>query len=311
MERFGFKQKRMCMFSKCIGLLFVLGVLWSSWPSLAKADELMRRIEEKGKIRIGFQEDVTPFASYDEIAEVHRGFSVDMARQLVLFLSKRFGKHIVLEPVNLKAGQRVPMIVNGAIDVEMGASTKTYPREKSVDFSIVYFTSETTFLANKRSGIGSIGKLNGKRIAVGAGTTNLRLLEELSLSGQLSSITILPFDNHNLALWALVSGKADAYCADRVLLTTKRLQTPDPENWLILEESIGYEPYAFMLPENNSDFRDFINDTIRWTILTGTYFETYEKWMGPLGIGPFRMSPSFKEYLNVISYPIPEDWWAQ
>lgn len=311
MERFGFKQKSMCRVSGSIALLLATGIFWSSCSCLAMADELMRRIEEKGKIRIGFQEDVTPFASYDEIAEVHRGFSVDMAEQLVFFLSKRFGKRIVLEPVNLKAGQRVSMIANGTIDIEMGASTKTYRREKSVDFSIVYFTSETTFLTNKRSGIANIGKLNGKRIAVGAGTTNLRLLKELSLSGQLSSITILPFDNHNLALWALVSGKADAYCADRVLLTTKRLQTPDPENWLILEESIGYEPYAFMLPENNSDFRDFINDTIRWTILTGTYFETYEKWMGPLGIGPFRMSPSFKEYLNVISYPIPEDWWTQ
>jgi ABC-type amino acid transport substrate-binding protein len=139
----------------------------------------------------------------------------------------------------------------------------------------------------------------------------MRLLEDLAASGELALKKILPFDNHNLALWALVSGKAEAYCADRVLLTTKRLQTPNPRDWLILEESIGYEPYAFMMPENNSDFRDFVNDTIRWTILTGQYFEIYAKWMGPLGIGPFKMPPSFKEYLNVISYPLAESWWSQ
>ena len=109
----------------------------------------------------------------------------------------------------------------------------------------------------------------------------------------------------------MVNGSADAYCADRVLLTTKKLQTKNPEEWLILEDSIGYEPYAFMMPEHNSDFRDFVNDTIRWTILTGEYFDIYEKWMGPLGVGPFKIPLSFKEYLNVISYPIEDDWWAQ
>lgn len=310
MERISFKQKK-GHFSGCICILCVLCVFLSSYPCLGMADALMRKIEHEGKICIGFQEDVTPFASYDEIAEVHRGFSVDMAKQLVFFLSKRFGKKIILEPVNLKAKQRVPMIVNGSIDIEMGASTKTYSREKNVDFSQVFFTSETTFLVSKKNGIDGVEKLNGKVIAVGAGTTNLRHLEELSLSGRLSSIKIQSYNTHNLALWALVSGKADAYCADRVLLATKRLQTPTPEDWRILEDSIGYEPYAFMIPENNSDFRDFVNDTIRWTILTGTFFEIYERWMGPLSIGPFKMSPNFKEYLNIISYPIPEDWWRK
>jgi ABC-type amino acid transport substrate-binding protein len=311
MKRIGFKQKQISLFSRRAGFLFLLGVFLSSCPCLAMAEKLMRKIEKEGKIRVGFQEDVLPFASYDEIAQAHRGFSVDMAKQLVFYLSKRFGKKIVLEPVNLKAAQRVPLIVNGSIDIEMGASTKTYIRERSVDFSLVFFTSETTFLVSKKSGIDGVGKLNGKVIAVAAGTTNLLLLEKLSRSGRLSSVSIRSFGDHNLALWALVSGKADAYCADRVLLATKRLQTPNPKDWLILEDSIGYEPYAFMIPENNSDFHDFVNDTIRWTILSGTFFEIYERWMGPLGIGPFKMSPNFKEYLNVISYPIPQDWWAR
>jgi polar amino acid transport system substrate-binding protein len=96
---------------------------------------------------------VVPFASYDEIAEAHWGFSVDMARQLVFYLSKRFGRQIALEPVNLNAGQRIPMIVGGDIDIEMGASTKTYDRERRVDFSQVFFASKTTFLVNKKTGI--------------------------------------------------------------------------------------------------------------------------------------------------------------
>jgi ABC-type amino acid transport substrate-binding protein len=298
------------VFTGYIGFVILIAIFIVQ-PTSGSTDELMQKIEKEGVIRIGFQGDVTPFVSFDELARVHRGFSVDMAKQLVFYLSKRFGKDIKLQPVNLKADQRSAMIVDGKIDIEMGASTQTYEREKNVDFSLVYFTSETTFLVSKASGIENVSDMHNKRIAAGKGTTNLQLLEQLKASGQLLPGEILSFDTHNLAHWALVNGKADAYCADRVLLTTKRLQTPDPEGWIILEDSIGYEPYAFMIPENNSDFRDFVNDTIRWTILTGKYFDIYEQWMGPLGIGPFKMSPSFKEYLNVITYPIPEDWWSE
>jgi ABC-type amino acid transport substrate-binding protein len=298
------------VFTRYIGFVILIAIFIVQ-PTSGSTDELMQKIEKEGVIRIGFQEDVTPFVSFDEIARIHRGFSVDMAKQLVFYLSKRFDKDIKLQPVNLKANQRFAMIVDGKIDIEMGASTQTYEREKNVDFSLVYFTSETTFLVSKASGIENVSDMQNKRIAAGKGTTNLQLLEQLKASGQLLPGEILSFDTHNLASWALVNGKADAYCADRVLLTTKRLQTPDPESWIILEDSIGYEPYAFMIPENNSDFRDFVNDTIRWTILTGKYFDIYEQWMGPLGIGPFKMSPSFKEYLNVITYPIPEDWWSK
>lgn len=292
----------------CITLLFLTSL---TFPVTAKTDELMRAIEARGTIRIGFQEDVTPFSSYDEVAQVYQGFSVDMAKQLVFYLSKRFKKKIRLEPVNLKAGERVSKVLDGSIDIEMGASTKNYKREARVDFSFVYFASETTFLVHRDSKINHIQDLNSKNIAVGKGTTNKQILEQLSSSRRIIPGEILSFDTHNLALWALVTGKADAYCADRVLLTTKRLQTEQPDDWVILEDSIGYEPYAFMMPEHNSDFRDFVNDTIRWTILTGEYFDIYEKWMGPLGVGPFKIPLSFKEYLNVISYPIADDWWNQ
>ena len=287
--------------------LFALLIL----PVIGATDELMSGIEKRGTIRIGFQEDVTPFSSYDEMTGIYQGFSVDMAEQLVVYLSKRFGKTIKLVPVSLKAGERVARILDGTIDIEMGASTKNYKREASVDFSFVYFASETTFLVREDSGINAIQDLNAKKIAVGKGTTNEQILGGLVQSRRLTPNEILSFDTHNLALWAMVKGNADAYCADRVLLTTKRLQTKTPEKWIILEDSIGYEPYAFMMPEHNSDFRDFVNDTIRWTILTGEYFDIYEKWMGPLGVGPFKIPLSFKEYLNVISYPIADDWWAQ
>jgi ABC-type amino acid transport substrate-binding protein len=232
-----------------------------------------------------------------------------MAAELVAYLSKRFEKKIRLQPVNLSAAQRIDMITSGAIDVEMGASTQTSSREKRVDFSLIIFASETTFLVGADSGIQAIQALKGKKIAAGRGTTNLQLLEQLNRSGRLTPFQIVATDTHYQAMRALSQGQVHAYCADRVLLATQRLQTPRPERWIVLEDAIGYEPYAFMLPEGNSDFRDFVNDTIRWTLLTGRYFDIYERWMGSASMGAFKMPPSFKEYLNVITYPMTDTWW--
>jgi ABC-type amino acid transport substrate-binding protein len=277
--------------------------------SQSHADDIMKKIETNGVIRIGFQEDVAPFAWFDEHRGSHHGFSVEMANQLVMYLSKRFNKPIRLQPVNLNASQRIDMVTGGEVDIEMGASTQTCNREKQVDFSLVFFPSETTFMVNVNSGIQYLKSLNGKLIAAGKGTTNLYLLKQMQRSRDFADIKISIFATHNLAMQALLQKQVDAYCADRVLLTNQRMKTPQPQTWTILEDSIGYEPYAFMIPEGNSDFRDFVNDTIRWTIHSGTYFDIYEKWMGPSGHSPYKMPFSFKEYLTVIAYPMDDDWW--
>jgi ABC-type amino acid transport substrate-binding protein len=298
------------------GYYFAMILLWTAvilafinWTSVVMADSIMQKIKNRGAIRIGFQEDVAPFSWYDEKSRVHRGFSIDMAGLLAEFLSKRFDQRIHIEVINLKAVQRIKMITSGAVDLEMGASTQTCDREKQVDFSLIFFASETTFIVSKESLITDIQALKEKKIAAGHGTTNLQLLEQLSRSRRLPVEQIVAFETHDLAMDALVSGRVDAYCADRVLLATKRMQASNPEQWVILEDAIGYEPYAFMIPEGNSDFRDFVNNTIRWSILNGKYFDIYEKWMGSSGIGSFKMPLSFKEYLNVITYPMTDEWW--
>ena len=82
----------------------------------------------------------------------HVGFSVDMAHLLAENLGKRFGKEIKIVPHTVTPKTRIPMVVNGTVDVEMGSTTYTQKREEQADFSMVFFFSETTFLVAKDSG---------------------------------------------------------------------------------------------------------------------------------------------------------------
>ena len=275
------------------------------------ADEIMDRIEKTGKLRVGFREDSIPFAYIDPKVGKHVGFSVDMTNELVNKLSEHFGKKIEIEPFTVTTKTRIPMVANGTVDVEMGSTTYTQEREDVVDFSLIFFFSETTFLVPKDSPIKTIQDLNGKRLGGARGTTNLKAIEDQAAKGLYKPKEIAVLEGHAQGFLALKTGKIDAYSTDRSLLEGLRMKDTNPENWRTCDFAIAYEPYGYMMRKCTSDFRHFLDDTIRWSIKTGKFFELYDKWMGPKGPVPIPMSPTYKSYLEMIVYPMQDNWWKK
>jgi ABC-type amino acid transport substrate-binding protein len=298
-------MKRIFFILLCV--IWVMGCLVGS----ALADPTMDKIEKTGKIKIGFREGSIPFAYVDPKVGKHVGFSVDMAYLLAENLSKRFGKKIEIVPFTVTPKTRIPMVVNGTIDVEMGSTTYTQKREEQADFSMIFFFSETTFLVAKDSGIRKLEDLNGKRVGAARGTTNLRAVEKLAKEGKFKPKAIVVTETHPQGMLALKSGKIDAYSTDRSLLEGLRMKDQNPDKWMTVPFAIAYEPYAYILREGNSDFRDFVNNTIIWAIKTGKFFELYDKWMGPNGVVPIPMSPEYRKYLEMMVYPIEDGWWKK
>lgn len=297
------------MMKRCMWGFFILaaGVLTlAAAPVLA--GETMDKIEKTGKIKVGFREDSIPFAFIDPKVGKQVGFSVDMTALLVENLSKYFGKKIEMEPVTITTKTRIPMIVNGTTDVEMGSTTYTQEREDVVDFSLIFFVSETTFLVPKDSPIKTKQDLNGKRLGGARGTTNLKAIEDQAAAGEYKPKEIVTTEGHAQGFLALKTGKIDAYSTDRSLLEGLRMKDDNPAAWRTVDFAIAYEPYGYMMREDNSDFRDFVNNTILWSIKTGKFYQLYDKWMGPKGMVPIPMSQAYKDYLTIIVYPMDEGW---
>ncbi len=291
-----------------LGILVVglCGLVFLAPPVLA--GETMDKIEKTGKIKVGFREDSIPFAFIDPKVGKQVGFSVDMAGILAENLSKYFGKKIEIEPVTITGKTRIPMIVNGTTDVEMGSTTYTQEREDVVDFSLTFFFSETSFLVPKDSPIKTQQDLNGKRLGGARGTTNLKAMEDQAAAGLYKPKEIVTTEGHAQGFLSLKTGKIDAYGTDRSLLEGLRMKDEKPDDWRTVDFAIAYEPYGFMMRENDSDFRDFVNNTILWAIKTGKFYELYDKWMGPKAMVPIPMSQAFKDYLTLIVYPMDEGW---
>ena len=161
------------------------------------------------------------------------------------------------------------------------------------------------------SGIKTIKDLSGKRVGAARATTNLKAIQERAKAGEFKPKSIVVVETHPKGMLALNTGKVDAYSTDRSLLEGIRMKDKNPDKWMTVDFAIAYEPYAYIMREGNSDFRDFVNNTILWSIKTGKFYEFYEKWMGPKGLVPIKMSQAYKDYLQMIVYPIGEDWWKK
>ncbi len=292
-----------------MGLAVVIAMTFLTVPVLA--DKTMDRIEKTGKIKLGFREGSIPFAFVDPKVGKHVGFSVDMAGELAKYLGMRFGKTIKIIPFTVTPKTRIPMVVNGTVDVEMGSTTYTQKREEQANFSMIFFFSETTFLVAKDSGVQSLEDLNGRLVGAARATTNLRAVEKLAKEGKFKPANIIVTETHPQGMLALKSGKIDAYSTDRSLLEGLRMKDRNPDKWMTVPFAIAYEPYAYIMREGQSDFRDFVNNTIIWSIHNGKFFELYEKWMGPDGVVPIPMSEAYKQYLQMMVYPISDGWWKK
>ena len=56
-----------------------------------------------------------------------------MAGELAKYLGMRFGKKIEIVPHTVTPKTRIPMVVNGTVDVEMGSTTYTQKREEQAE----------------------------------------------------------------------------------------------------------------------------------------------------------------------------------
>ena len=289
-------------FSLALGAIFVFVSLSLAAPSYG--EDILDRIGETGKVTMGFREGSVPFGFMNQQGE-WVGFGLDLGNEIVKELSAKFGKEIELvkKPINPKT--RIPLVVNGTVDIGIGSTTITLAREEVVDFSLPYFLTGTRLLVAKDSDIKDFPDLAGKRVGMGSGSTaNIKGIDRAMESGLIKpECEKVLFEEHNKGFLALQQGKIHAYFTDASILAGMKAKAKNPGDWKIVGRYLTYEPYGIILPENQGEWRDFVNATLVKIIKNGRFEEIYEKWFGPDGEVPLPMSAEYKTLLKALSYP--------
>lgn len=270
----------------------------------AQDTNLLKKIGKAGEVQMGFREGSVPFGFINDDGD-WVGFGMDLGAEIVKDLEKEFGKDIKLvkRPMNPKT--RITMVANKMVDIGIGSTTITLAREEVVDFSLPYFLTGTRLLVPADSPIQGFTDIAGKRVGMGSGSTaNIKGLDKAIEQGMIQpACKKVLFEEHNKGFLALQQGKIDAYFTDASQLAGMRAKARNPEDWKIVGKYLTYEPYGFILPEHQGEWRDFVNASLIRMFKDGTFEEIYTKWFGPDGVVPLPMTDEYKILLKALSYP--------
>lgn len=256
--------------------------------AFAQSDSRMKRIGDTKTVKIAYRADATPY-SFADAQKQPAGYSIDLCKGVVESMGRGLGTELKIEWVPVTTQTRFQTIASGQADMECGASTVTLGRMKDVDFSSLIFVETTGVMVKSSAGIKSAVDLAGKKIAVIAGTTNERALNNLVKSGRFAA-TVVPVKSREEGVTAVESGSADGYASDKLLLMGAKVA--DPKAVTILPDDLSFEPYAIVLPRGDANLRLAVNTGLSGIYGSGQIVQIFQKWFSQIGLrpGPLMMS---------------------
>lgn len=249
--------------------------------ALPAAAQTLKKVAEAKSITVAHRESSVPFSYLVDGQPV--GFAVDLTAAIVDAVRQAVGQPgLAVRSVPVTGTTRIPMLVDGSIDLECGSTTNTSARGKDVAFAVSHFYTGTRLLARAGSGIRSYADLAGKTVASVAGSTNEKVLRQASDERRLGVQVVLGKDYaEGLAL--VERGTAVALALDDILLFGLRAGAANPASLEVVGETLQVEPYGCMLRRGDPEFKALVDGTIGRLMTSGEFTRLYNRWfMAPI-----------------------------
>jgi ABC-type amino acid transport substrate-binding protein len=267
---------------RSLPLLLILTALLSPKLLAQGAPDTLAKIKAAKAITVAFSADSLPF-SYVETNNQPAGYSIDLCKRVIAALGRVTGiPDLKVNWVVDTVPNRVAIVASGKADLECANTTQSQARLQQVDFSNLIFIDGGGFLIRADSNVNSFGDLAGKSVAVTTGTTTEKRLGAM-LKDRLIDAKIVPVKDGVEGVALLESGAVAAFASDKIKLVGLAVQAKNPKALAMLSEDLSFEPYAFMLPRNDSAFRLEVNRALTQVYLSGEIDQIFAKWLGPLG----------------------------
>jgi ABC-type amino acid transport substrate-binding protein len=270
-------------------------------PFLVQAQEpgaTLKKIRDAKVIAIGYRTDALPFSYADE-GKQPAGYTVELCKRVVASI----GQQLKVQPLAVKwipttSQNRLELVQKRQIDMECGSTTATLSRMAQVDFSSPVFVDTTGLLIRKSVGASSLSAMSGRKIAVVTGTTNQQALDG-ALKRRLVSATIVAVKNRDEGIAALEAGSVDAFAGDKILLLGLGGKVKDPSLYALLEDNLGFEPYAIALARGDADMRLAVNRALSQIYNSGAIVDIFR---GAFGAGA-EPTPVLLMMYGLASFP--------
>ena len=230
------------------------------------ADTTMGALQEAGTITIGVKFDVPPFGLNNPQTGEVEGFDVDLGN----YIADRLG--VEAEFVEANSDNRIPLLVDGSIDLILSTMTITEERDLEIDFSEPYYVANGDVLVPAGSDIAALEDLNGRSVCTALGSTYQDTIKKEAPDADLRLV-----DRYSECLELVQNGAVDAVSTDNVILTGMVIQDDTLE---LLDLDYTTEPYGVGIPDGDAEFKEFVDQSIAAFIEDGIWQETYDEWVG-------------------------------
>jgi glutamate/aspartate transport system substrate-binding protein len=246
-------------------------------PAAQAASQTLDKIKEVGKIAFGYREASIPFA-YLGADQKPTGLSLDLCAAVadkIKVALRRSALDIEFVPVN--ASNRIPLLQNGAIDVECGSTTNTAERQKQVSFSIATYVASPRWLVSGSSRVNEPRDLDGQTVVITQGSLNFGVAKKV-LDDQKLNVTIVQAKDHAESLLMLGTGRAAAWFEDDILVAGLVANAPDPKAFRMLAATYAPSYYGLMTRREDPEFKALVDAAIKETMASGGFDRLYVKW---------------------------------
>ena len=260
----------------------------------------LKKIKETNTITVGHREASIPFSYYDDKKQPI-GYAMDLCAKVVDEIKKVIkAPDLQVKYLPVNAQTRIPLMVNGTVNIECGSTTNTLGRTHQIDFSAIYFTTATRMLTRKSGNFKEIEDFKGKSIGLSVGSTNERVVKALIDAGKVKDVRILNLKDHAEALVALETDRIDGYASDDIVLYGLISKSRIKNELEVVGRNLSYEPYGLMLPRDDSAYRLVVNRTLAELFRSGEIEKMYAKWFDPLGV---PINPLLKAAFELQALP--------
>ena len=257
-------------------LLAVAIMALAAGTAMAQANDTLAKIKSSGSITLGVRE--SSGLGYTLGNGKYVGFHTEMAENIAKDLQKDLGLSkldVKYQPVTSQ--NRIPLVVNGTVDLECGSTTNDLNRQKEVDFANTTYVEQVRIAVKADSNINDVRDLNGKTVATTTGTTSVQLLRQNKRAAGIEFNSIMGKD-HADSFLLLETGRADAFVMDGSILAGNISKSKNPKGFKIVGEPLSTEPIACMLRKNDPAFMKAVNDSIARQAKDGTLEKLWDKW---------------------------------
>ncbi len=232
--------------------------------TFAGGGDTLAEVQGRGVLNCGVSGALLAFSFPDADGNME-GFDFDYCRAVAV-AALGDAEAAVARPCN--ASERFPILQSGEIDVLIRNTTWTVSRDTSLGFNF----APTTFfdgqgmLVRRDSGITALEGLDGGTVCVNAGTTTEKNLADVFRSRGIDYEPVV-FAETDAVRTAYDDGRCDGWTTDKSGLIANSQLLVNPEDHVILEETMSKEPLGPLVRHGDDNWFDIVKWTVNCTIL--------------------------------------------